>query len=153
MAFEGFLFSHLTAVLMGDPLPRYSLNRLSPDRNALTALSARIGCNGYYVFTFDSDDPAILTHGRMFAPAIGIDEDPVTGNASGPLGAYLIQHRLVRHNGESFSFRAQQGEAIQRQGVVHVQVKIAEGEPQTVQVGGDAVIVWSGELTGITVLT
>ncbi|GMQ62139.1 hypothetical protein AN2V17_13700 [Vallitalea sp. AN17-2] len=34
----------------------------------------------------------------MFAPAIGINEDPVTGNANGPLGAYIVHHKLVKHN-------------------------------------------------------
>ena len=31
----------------------------------------------------------------MFAPAIGIPEDPVTGNGHGPLGAYLVRHGIV----------------------------------------------------------
>ena len=69
---------------------RKILNALQPDMRGLTRISAQIGCNGYFPFTFDSDDPDILVHGRMFAPAIGIDEDPVTGNANGPLGAYLV---------------------------------------------------------------
>lgn len=49
-------------------------------------------------FTVNSQDSDILIHGRMFAPAIGINEDPVTGNANGPLGAYLVHHNLVKHN-------------------------------------------------------
>ena len=62
------------------------LNSLNPDYNSLIHLSKQINCNGYFVFTFDSDDNDVLTYGRMFAPAIGINEDPVTGNANGPLG-------------------------------------------------------------------
>ena len=31
----------------------------------------------------------------MFAPLIGIVEDPATGSASGALGAYLVQHGVV----------------------------------------------------------
>lgn len=65
---------------------RKKLNDLSPNFNDLASLSKLINCNGYFVFTFDSDIPEILTYGRMFAPAIGINEDPVTGNANGPLG-------------------------------------------------------------------
>ncbi len=52
-----------------------------------------------------------MVHGRMFAPAIGIEEDPVTGNANGPLGAYLVHCGLVRHNGALLSFQVVQGEA------------------------------------------
>lgn len=68
---------------------RKTLNDINPDFNALASLSELIKCNGYFVFTFDSDSPEILTYGRMFAPAVGINEDPVTGNANGPLGGYL----------------------------------------------------------------
>jgi len=47
---------------------RSTLDGLAPDLSILSDLSNSIGCNGYFVFTFDSDDPAILVHGRMFAP-------------------------------------------------------------------------------------
>lgn len=33
--------------------------------------------------------------GRMFAPEIGISEDPATGSANGPLAAYLTRHKLL----------------------------------------------------------
>lgn len=125
---------------------RSRLNALIPDLTALIALSKIIGCNGYFVFTFDSDSKEILTHGRMFAPAIGIAEDPVTGNANGPLGAYLIKYRLVRAEGASFSFKGQQGEAIGRVGTVDVAVHLEGGEPVGVQIGGRAVIVFQTEM-------
>lgn len=63
---------------------REKLNRLTPDLHQLRELSKIIKCNGYYIFTLNSDDSDILSYGRMFAPAIGISEDPVTGNANGP---------------------------------------------------------------------
>ncbi len=122
------------------------LNNLKPDLPALSELSKKIGCNGYYVFTFDSKDPTILVCGRMFAPAIGINEDPVTGNANGPLGAYLIDHSLVKHDGQYFSFKAEQGEAIDRKGVVEVMVDIENNKPQKVRIKGDAVIVFRSEI-------
>jgi PhzF family phenazine biosynthesis protein len=61
----------------------------------LSALSAELGCNGYYPFSLDAPSVGTFSSGRMFAPAIGIAEDPVTGNAAGPLGAYLLHNRLV----------------------------------------------------------
>jgi PhzF family phenazine biosynthesis protein len=121
---------------------RKKLDSLRPDMIALSKLSTLIGCNGYFVFTFDSEMPGILTHGRMFAPAIGIAEDPVTGNANGPLGAYLVKHDLVKHNGSSFSFKGEQGTAIGRSGIVEVQVKIEKGAPEEVKIGGRAVILF-----------
>jgi PhzF family phenazine biosynthesis protein len=125
---------------------RATLNRLAPDLGALAALSQAIDCNGYFVFTLDSTDPAIRVHGRMFAPAIGISEDPVTGNANGPLGAYLVHHGLIAHDNRSLTFIAQQGEAIHRPGTMEVRVGIRDKQPVEVQIVGNAVVVFDTEI-------
>lgn len=124
-----------------------TLNSLKPNYDALTRLSNIIGCNGYYVFTIDSEEKDILIHGRMFAPAIGINEDPVTGNANGPLGAYLVHYNLTKHNNSFLKFRAMQGEAINRAGIIEVEVKIEENEPVEVKISGSAVIAFQSEIT------
>ena len=72
-----------------------TVNEISPQLIKLSEISKEINCNGYFVFAFKDDKNEGLTTGRMFAPAIGISEDPVTGNANGPLGAYLVKHKLV----------------------------------------------------------
>lgn len=123
-----------------------TLNSLKPDYEALSKLSQIIKCNGYYVFTVNSQDKEILINGRMFAPAVGINEDPVTGNANGPLGAYLVHYNHVKHNNSIFKFRIKQGEAINRAGIIEVEVKIEDGEPVEVKICGDAVIVFNSEL-------
>lgn len=122
------------------------LNSLRPNYSELAKLSSVIHCNGYYVFTLDSQDEDILINGRMFAPAIGINEDPVTGNANGPLGAYLIKYGLVEHDGAEFSFNAKQGEAIGRTGIIGVEVAITNSVPSQVKISGGAVIVFKTEL-------
>lgn len=125
---------------------RSILNSLRPDMTRLAELSRVIGCNGYFAFTLDSDSADILTHGRMFAPAIGISEDPVTGNANGPLGAYLVKHQLITVGDGTFSFRARQGEAIGRPGIVEVKIDVENGAPVRVKVGGKAIIVFETEI-------
>jgi PhzF family phenazine biosynthesis protein len=125
---------------------RQKLNLLSPKFGELAELSRIIHCNGYFVFTFESDSPDILTYGRMFAPAIGINEDPVTGNANGPLGAYLVHHGLVDTSNNEFSFKGRQGEAINRLGTIEVKVKIENRKPVLVQIAGEAVIVFKTEI-------
>jgi PhzF family phenazine biosynthesis protein len=122
------------------------LNAMTPDLHRLADISRFIACNGYFVFTFDSDTPGILACGRMFAPAIGIPEDPVTGNANGPLGAYIVRHNLVKTSGTSLSFNALQGEAIGRPGVVEVHVDFHHSIPTRVRVGGRAVIAFMTEI-------
>ena len=123
-----------------------TLNEMKPNYDALSRLSNIIKCNGYYIFTVDSQDSDILIHGRMFAPAIGINEDPVTGNANGPLGAYLIHHKLINHDNKLFVFKAKQGEAIKRSGIIEVEVNIENNEPVQVKITGEAVIVFKSEL-------
>ena len=125
---------------------REVLNGLSPDLSALKKLSEEIGCNGYFVFTLDFPDSDVLVYGRMFAPAIGINEDPVTGNANGPLGAYLVKHGVLNTVGESVSFNAVQGEAIGRSGKVKVEVGLTEGKASKIRVSGTAVTVFETTL-------
>ena len=125
---------------------RNKLNELSPNFYALAKLSEQIKCNGYFVFTMDSDNPYILTYGRMFAPAIGINEDPVTGNANGPLGGYLIQNKIIEHIGSLFEFTGRQGEKMDRLGEIQVKVKIENEIPTLIQIVGNAVIVFKTEI-------
>lgn len=119
-----------------------TLNSLNPDPARLAEISRDIDCNGHYVFTLNAAEEDILAHGRMFAPAIGIGEDPVTGNANGPLGAYLVKHGLATPVDGTFAFRARQGEAMGRPGVVEVSVELRGSEPSVVRVAGRAVIVF-----------
>lgn len=125
---------------------RAMLNSLTPNFAALTALSAQIHCNGYFVFTLDTPDAAILVHGRMFAPAIGVNEDPVTGNANGPLGAYLLLNNVVQSSSETLTFRAKQGEAMGRPGIITVTARLREQASPLVQIQGEAVVVFKTEM-------
>lgn len=76
-------------------LSRSTLDGLTPNNEKLKAISAQIGCNGFFPFVLEGSKQEPITYGRMFAPAIGINEDPVTGNANGPAGAYLVYHDLI----------------------------------------------------------
>jgi PhzF family phenazine biosynthesis protein len=125
---------------------REMLNSLIPHYQDLIDLSRQINCNGYFVFTFDSNDKDILTYGRMFAPAIGINEDPVTGNANGPLGGYLIQNKIIDTKDNYFEFNGRQGEKINRLGVVNVKVKIENDKPSLIQIKGDAIVIFRTEI-------
>jgi len=125
---------------------RAKLNALSPKYNDLAELSKQINCNGYFVFTFDSDSKNILTYGRMFAPAIGINEDPVTGNANGPLGGYLVQNKIIDFKNNVFEFSGRQGEKIDRLGVIKVNVRIENDKPALIKIQGDAVVIFRTEI-------
>ncbi|WP_217638734.1 PhzF family phenazine biosynthesis isomerase [Frateuria terrea] len=120
---------------------RKTLQQLAPDLGRLTALSEAAGTKGYFAFTLDTpgDDEA-YTWGRMFAPAIGIAEDPVTGNANGPLGAYLVRHSLLAVESGFVRYRARQAAANGRGGWMDVTVSAESGSPASVQIEGRAVM-------------
>ena len=88
---------------------RAAVDRAAPDAaHAGPRLrGAGLAAAPVYLFTLErgSDDADVYT--RMFAPEIGIVEDPATGSASGPLGGYLVQRELPVHaNGPSATSRA-----------------------------------------------
>lgn len=126
---------------------REHLNDIAPNYEHLRSLGHSMDCTGFFVFTLADPDPDVISHCRMFAPQIGILEDPVTGNGNGPLGAYLARFGLIHSREGTIYFRSRQGEAMGRPGTAHIWVDRENGEPKTVRVGGDAVIVFEAELT------
>ena len=70
----------------------------------------------------------------------------MTGNANGPLGAYLVHHRLASPANGKLTFRARQGEAMGRPGTVEVSVDVEDWSPRIVRVAGGAVIVYQSTL-------
>lgn len=123
--------------------PEVDLDALSPDLQALATISQQIGCNGFFPFQIRKDENA--TDGRMFSPAIGIVEDPVTGNANGPMGAWLVHHRLMAHDGKTLRVQGHQGRALGRDGIVDVTVAIRDNQPEKVTITGSAVILFHAE--------
>jgi PhzF family phenazine biosynthesis protein len=133
--------------IMVDIKENVQLHSLKPNMDNLSAISAEVGCNGYYVFTLNPDEE-VLVHGRMFAPAIGILEDPVTGNANGPLGVYLVHYGICKslETQNELMFSILQGESIKRDGGMRVNVKIENRIPILVQIVGQAVVAFKTEI-------
>lgn len=91
-------------------------------------------------FTQETVEPANTWHCRFFAPAFGIDEDPVTGAINGPLGAY---HRLYARpdDPEEVEYVGEQGDFIGCRGRVRVRAEAKSGEIRYLEIGGQAIIV------------
>src|SRR5262249_13009549 len=84
-----FLFVPLTT--------RSAVDSAKVNPGVLDALftEAKIPPHGVFVFTAQPGDKKATVYSRMFAPEMGITEDAATGIASGPLGCYLVRHRIV----------------------------------------------------------
>jgi PhzF family phenazine biosynthesis protein len=134
-----------TRLLIGVRGPE-PLKQLKPDLARLTTLSAQIGAGGYFVFTLVSNASDHLTEARMFCPALGIAEDPVSGNAHGLLGAYLAWLGLLARNGERARFSGVQGHSLHRPGRVEVELEFAGGELAGVWISGQAVSIFQTEI-------
>ena len=98
-----------------------------------------------YVFAMSAERSGSHVHGRMFAGGFGIGEDPATGSAQGPLGAYLVAHELVQVAATT-RIRSEQGFEIGRPSILDIEVDRAGAAVTAVRVGGRCVAMGGGWL-------
>ena len=118
------------------PMPgQKEINFCQPRFTDLAALNLELGVLGTHLFTIEKGGGLYARH---FAPAVGINEDPVTGTANGALGGYLVLNGIAKGP----EFRVRQGDALGRPGELTVYATAKE-----VRVGGRAVILSRGSIT------
>ena len=122
-----------------------SLNALAPNFDTLISLGNELGTEGFFVFSISRDAAELSTEARMFCPALGIPEDPVSGNAHSMLARYLWEFGLFGKSPTAFIGR--QGRQMNRPGEVRVTLEIHGSELVAAHIGGSAVIVSEGVLT------
>jgi len=89
-----------------------------------------------FVFTRETEAQGSTVHSRMFAPASGISEDPATGGASGPLGCYLVRHKVLSP-ARLTECVSEQGMEMGRPSFIKIRIEQnEEGEISGVRVGG-----------------
>ena len=101
--------------------------------------------HGLMVFTTQPGDARATVYSRMFAPEMGITEDPATGIATGPLGCYLVRHKIVRPE-RAGAMISLQGVKMGRPSHVHMSIGLEHGEIASVRVGGESVLAGEGTL-------
>ena len=117
-----------------------------PDAARLTDAFAMAGVPETGVFLFArSTRPGATFYSRMFAPMFGIQEDPATGGASGPLGAYALTAGLVTI-AEAEAMISLQGAKMGRPSYVHIRVAGSPGHVDAVSIGGTSRFVAEGML-------
>ncbi len=113
-----------------------ALARLRPDLTALAALGPlAVSC-----FAPDGD----AWRSRMFAPALGVNEDPATGSAAGPLAAHLCRHGQAELD---TWIEIRQGEAIGRPSTLWARAEATGGAIDRLRVRGNAVLVGEGAMS------
>lgn len=122
-----------------------AVRSIEPDIAGITEVCTRHGVNGLMTFTTMTVEEDSAVHTRMFAPLIGVVEDPATGSASGALGAYLVHHGVV----EVFpatEIVSEQGYELERPSRILIRIESDDDAIQDVKVGGQAVMVIEGSL-------
>jgi trans-2,3-dihydro-3-hydroxyanthranilate isomerase len=126
---------------------------LQPDFNRLRAFNKSTRTLGICVFSLETIEESSAVHSRFFAPAAGIDEDPVTGSANGPLGVYLYQYAVHRDfpvpsflmpDGR-MEFIGEQGDEIGRRGRVKIRLKVTGHGVKQASIAGEAVTIMDSE--------
>lgn len=122
------------------------LNQARPDMVKLEDHCASLGLRGVGVATTRTLTPSVHVQSRYFAPAAGVNEDPVTGSLHGPLCAYLVEQGLVPEHDGMAGMMCVQGIPGGRTGLVYGLVRRGEDRSLSVRVGGKAVTVMRGQL-------
>jgi len=128
---------------------------LDPGRLNVAALNRAcraLGTDCVLVFTFETERPEATVHVRLFAPMLGVPEDPATGSANGALGAYLVHHRACPEQSRravpvtepTTHILSEQGAEINRPSTLYVEVDSRGDEVTAVRVGGQVVPVAEG---------
>ncbi len=115
--------------------------RLRPE--VLEKQLSHIGTESVFLFSLETEQAGNTVHGRMFAPAFGIPEDPATGSACGPLGCYLVHHNLVPAQTVS-NIICEQGFEMGRPSILYITIGQENGSITVVKVGGKSVLVGEG---------
>jgi trans-2,3-dihydro-3-hydroxyanthranilate isomerase len=111
---------------------------------ALSRACRDVGTDCVMVFTLETERPEANVHVRMFAPLLGVPEDPATGSANGALGAYLVHHRAVPVMVPTTYLVSEQGAELDRPSTLYVEVDGQGDEIAAVRVGGQVVPVAEG---------
>ena len=123
---------------------RTALARATPNSTAWSKTLTGAWASDAFVFCSDPELPGSHLRARMFAPELGVTEDPATGSAAAALAGYLIAREPARTG--THKWVVEQGFEMGRPSILHVEADTAEGKVTAVRVGGTAVKMSEGTL-------
>ena len=121
--------AHLIVALRDDD----AVVRAVPNEAVLSPLLEEAGAGGIYLFALRSG----RVKARMFAPDVGVTEDPATGSAAGQLGAYLAEEGV---DGVPGKVLISQGEEVGRPSELHLEIVRGAGAFEVWVEGGVAIV-------------
>jgi trans-2,3-dihydro-3-hydroxyanthranilate isomerase len=107
-------------------------------------LQAQAGTHGVFVYSRECLDPAHHVHARMFAPGLGIAEDPATGAAVAALAGQIVAAESPADGRHSVI--VEQGYEMNRPSLIALDLVVQGGRLREASLGGHAVLVGEGRL-------
>jgi trans-2,3-dihydro-3-hydroxyanthranilate isomerase len=129
------------------PLPtRKAVDAAAIDRTKIDAVFAAAGVQrrGMYIFSTERGQDDATAYSRLLGT--GAIEDPATGSAAGPAGAFIAKHAFVPPE-RAGSIVFLQGVLVGRPSRLHVRATMNGADVTAIKVGGAAVIVGDGTMT------
>jgi len=124
---------------------RAALGRCRPRTDEFESAVRGYWTDMIFVFCDEPELPGSTHRARMFAPLIGVTEDPATGSACAAFGGYLAS-RDSRRDG-TLRWVVEQGFEMGRPSIMELEVDKKDGKVTAVRVGGNSVLITRGELT------
>ena len=100
--------------------------------------------DGLYLYAPDPEGTGLAFRTRMFAPRMGVPEDPATGSAAAAFAGVLMQFEALGEGTHDVAIA--QGQAMGRPSAIALQIAIESGALRSVEIGGAAVLVSEGSL-------
>jgi trans-2,3-dihydro-3-hydroxyanthranilate isomerase len=125
-------------------IPVARIDHVAKYRPDAARLVATFGDGAVYLFCGDAAQPGHAFHARMFAPAMGVPEDPATGAAAAAFAGLLAAGGGLADGEHAFAI--EQGYEMGRPSVIRLALVVAAGKLVSASVGGDAVIVTEGTI-------
>jgi trans-2,3-dihydro-3-hydroxyanthranilate isomerase len=122
---------------------RKALGRSRPVLDVWDSVLGRYWTGKVFLFCDEPELKGSHFRARMYAPGIGVPEDPATGGACAAFGGY-VGSRDGRGDGTR-AWRIEQGFEMGRPSLLELEVDKKAGALTAVRVGGNAVIVSGGE--------
>ncbi|MBD8876327.1 PhzF family phenazine biosynthesis protein [Roseibium polysiphoniae] len=121
-----------------------ALARAKPNLQRWSAAFDQDEHNDAYVYCRETRSHDSAFQARLFAPEMGIPEDPATGSAASAFAGAI--HYFDRLPGGSHVFRIEQGFVMGRPSLIDLEIDVEDKQLHAVRVGGQATIVARGEL-------
>jgi trans-2,3-dihydro-3-hydroxyanthranilate isomerase len=123
---------------------RDAIARAKPDMSAWPAAFGHMQRGAVFLYTRDCERPDSHFHARMFAPGLGVSEDPATGSAVAAFAGVLMQSEKIADGAPLFVI--EQGFEMGRPSIITLGLDVVQGRLMEADIGGQAVLIQEGTI-------